>query len=267
MVNGMNRHVLGAMLLLTVVGVACKSKKGIISQQAQETKQTPKMPNPKEVLLAEVSNQQNKITYYNSSGSVNYRDDKTKQELGINIVMEDGKYIFMNVTALLGITVARVMATPDSLVLLDMLHRKAIIARYENLSTLIGVDLQLTQMQNIILGNSIFNHTTQCLVDTFPSGGIQLFEVITQTLRQTSTYQPSLKVKQSIVSETGKKQEFKVDYTNAYTQGNNLFPSEYTINIRAEKNMEAQFELKNFVFEKKKEIQFSIPKSYEIIRM
>lgn len=256
--------IMAAGVLLAVT--SCKSKKGL-KQDSQKPVAAVVESSNKAVLIENIGRSENTFSYYSATGKAIYKDNDTEQDLGVSIVMEKDKYIYMNVTALLGITVARVLATPDSLVILDMLHRRCIIANYEYVKKMTNADLRLSHLQNLIIGNTLFpNNEKGSIVDTVLSF-IMISNAITPAYIQNTVYNNDLKVTRSTITGRTKNQEMKVEYADVYTQGANTFPSKFNINIRAEKNMETKFELSNFVFEKKKEIQFTIPKSYETVRM
>jgi hypothetical protein len=265
----MNRSCMAALLLLSVslVAVSCKSKKGLRPKQDEKPLAELAAPTSKAILIRNLESRENTFSYYSATGKAAYRDSDTDQELGVSIVMEKDRYIYMNVTALLGIPVARVLATPDSVVILDMLHRKCIIAGYSYIRKLANADLQFTQLQNMLAGNTLFpNNEQKMTVDTALSY-ILISNPVTPAYTQNTMYGKDLKVTRSTITERAKNREMKVEYADVYTQGSNKFPSVFNINIRAEKNIETKFELSNFVFEKKKELQFTIPKSYETVRM
>jgi hypothetical protein len=262
----MNKLRLGAMLSLGIVIVfaACKSKKGL---QDKPLLGEVAKPTSTAILIDNINQRENSFTYYSAVGKALYKDNDTEQDLGVSIVMEKDKYIYMNVTAVLGITVARLLATPDSIVILDMLHRKCIIADYSYVKKMTNADLRLGNLQNLFMGNTLIDNVEKgSIVDTVLNM-IMISHAITPTYIQNTLYNTDLKVIRSTITERIQHKEMKVEYTDVYTQGANTYPSKFNINIRAEKNIETKFELGNFVFEKKKEIQFSIPKSYETVRM
>lgn len=263
----MNKYLLIGFSLILLIAVSCKSKKGLTPKSDQQPNtQIPEI-NRGALLIQSIEQQQNNFDYYTATGEMEYKDGEQSQELGVNIVMEKDRYLFLNVTAMLGITVARVFAAPDSLVILDLLHRKAIIANYDYVQKMTGANLRLSNLQNLIIGNTLFpNKDGQCKIDTLVHT-IQVIQALTQSVSQKTVYSKNLKVSESGITDPVKKQEFAVRYSNVYTEGSNLFPATLNINIRAEKNMETKLELKTFGFEKKKEVQFSIPKSYERVRL
>lgn len=259
------QYVLLGIIGFVLVTASCKSKKGL-NQTEQPVTAGVKTSN-KGLLIQAIEQQQTSFSYYSASGNVLYKDNSESHDLGVSIVMEKDRYIYMNVTALLGITVARVLATPDSIVILDILHRKCIIAHYDYVRNMTHADLNLSNLQNLFIGNTLFpNNPEKSKVDSVLSY-ILISQAVSPTHTQQTMYRQDLNVTRSTLMEPAKNQEMKVEYDEVYTVGGNQFPNKFSINIRAEKNMETRFELSNFVFEKKKDIQFSIPKSYETVRM
>jgi hypothetical protein len=152
-------------------------------------------------------------------------------------------------------------------VILDMLHRKCIIANYDYIKKMTNADLRLSHLQNLVAGNTLFpNEEKGSIVDTVLSF-IMISNAITPSYIQNTVYGRDYKTTRSTITQRALNREMKVEYSDVYTQGSNKFPSKFNINIRAEKNVETKFELSNFAFEKKKEVQFVIPKSYETVRM
>jgi len=263
----MNRSNIVVLIVLSLIFViACKSKKSIHSANNKE-QLNPTTINTKAILLSAISKSNNTFSYYSASGKVNYKDAENNQDLGIQITMEKNQYIYLNVTALLGIPVARVLATTDSLVILDLLHRKVVIANYSYVKKLTGVSMGLTQLQNLLLGNTLFENIEQTVfVDSTVNGILLQQPLTTTTLQKTAYSKELLKVITTIVYEKMRNQQFTIEYSNFIAQNENRFPAKIDINIKAEKNIVTDIELKNFVFEKKKDIQFTIPNSYERIR-
>lgn len=253
-------------MLALMAAISCKSKRVITAKQQEpvvlEAKQSAKAQ-----LFSTIEQNPNTFTYYQATGEMSYRDDQQSQELGVTITMEKDQYLLMNVTALLGITVARIWATPDSIVILDMLHRKAMVADYAYVKRQTGAELSFKQLQQLIIGNTLYPHQEiRSLVDTIPET-YRVTEVIAQGITQQTLYGLNYHVKKTTITDTQRRQELIIEYPAVYTEGRNLFPSTLNINIRAEKKAETNLDLKTFVFEKKKDVQFSIPRSYERVRL
>jgi Domain of unknown function (DUF4292) len=249
-------------LSVLIFAFGCKSKKVVITvPKSQEII----APTSTELLIKKINSKENSFNYFSAKGQVSYTEKNSQQDFDVSIVMEKDKYIWMNITVLFGIEAVRIKITPDSVIILDRLHRKCIVADYSYLKKISNVDFHLKQLQQIIIGNSAFDYDEkQSVVDTVLSNIIIYTYVNSQ--KQTSFYTNRFYLSKNILEDRNIHREFTVEYSNPYIHENNQYPTNVNINIRAEKNMDCKFKLSNFVFEKKKESQFSIPGNYEIIQ-
>lgn len=251
-------------LLLIVTTNSCKSKK-VVTTKPLETKLPQQGPTPTEVVLNTIDANTNNFSFYQSRAKVNYKDDKQKVELDVNLIMEKDQYIWMSVTAVLGIEVARIMITQDSVKILDRLHRKYIAADFDYIQRMSNVPLKLNNLQNLIVGNTVFNNSVQkSVVDTI-LGALSVSTLI-NTQKQTTFYNTNYKVNRTLIAEQNQSRQLSITYPTYATFDQNVYPSALNINIRAEKNIECTFELSNFVFTKKRETQFTVPSGYEVVK-
>ncbi len=260
-----NRVLILCVSALLIVA-SCKTKK--VTEKPEEPAKTVSTENSaKANLLNSISLNKNDFSYYSCRGALKYKDPDQKIDLDVVINMEKDKYIFLSASALLGINVARVLATPDSLVILDLIHRKAIVSDYNYIRKMTGVPLTFVQLQNLITGNAPFNHDVKTTITDTVLQQIHLTDVLNSMQTQAVSYDTkTLKAQQTKVVERSGGKEFTVAYSSPYVYQSNAFPSKMNINIRAEKNIECNFELNNFAFTKKKDFVFSIPKTFEVVR-
>ena len=88
-----------------------------------------------------------------ASVKVNYGEDKSKS-FSAKIKMAPDSLIWISITSL-GYEAARVLATPDSLKLINRLDKKYYIGDYSHLQENFKVNLGFKELQALILGNSI----------------------------------------------------------------------------------------------------------------
>jgi outer membrane biogenesis lipoprotein LolB len=250
--------------LIMATAVGCKSKK-ITHTPIVIINLPQKGPTPTEVLLNTIDANVNNFSFYQSRAKVNYQDDKQKIELDINLVMEKDQYIWMSVTAVLGIEVARIIITQDSVKILDRLHRKYIATDFDYIQRMSNVPLKLNNIQNLIVGNTVFDNSVQkSVVDTI-LGAISVSTII-NTQKQTTFYNANYKVNRTLIEAQNQSRQLNITYPTYSTFDQNAYPNAMNINIRAEKNLECTFELSNFVFTKKRETQFTVPSGYEVVK-
>jgi outer membrane biogenesis lipoprotein LolB len=252
------------LLLVMVTAFGCKSKK-VTRTETIKTNLPQQGPTPIEVVLNTIDANVNNFSFYQSRAKVNYKDDNQKVELDINLVMEKDQYIWMSVTAVLGIEVARIMITQDSVKILDRLHRKYIATDFDYIQRLSNVPLKLNNLQNLIIGNTVFGNSVQkSVVDTI-LGAISVSTII-NTQKQTTFYNANYKVNRTLIEEQNQSRQLNITYPTYSAFDQNVYPNAMNINIRAEKNLECTFELSNFVFTKKRETQFTVPSGYEVVK-
>lgn len=259
-----NRLVVYVALLGVLFSVACRSKK-IVNTKPAAKPEIASEPSTQEKTFANIDANTNKFSFYQSRAKANYKDDKQNVSFDVNLVMEKDQYIWMSITAVLGIEVARVYITQDSVKILDRLHRKYIAADFGYIQRLSNVPLKLANLQNLIVGNTLFYNSVQkSVVDTILSN-LAIYTYL-NTQKQTTYYSNNFKVLRGSVAEQNQSREMRYDYPSFSNFGSNQYPNHININIRAEKNIECTFELSNFVFDKKREIQFTVPSGYEVVK-
>jgi hypothetical protein len=167
-----------------------------------------------------------------------------------------------------GFSVARLWFTQDSICILDILHRKNYVSGYNYISRMANTNLTLLSVQQMFAGNTLFKAEEQQMIgDTLLSYILINYSLGGGQMQSTYYNQASFKVNRSIISEKATGREVRVEYTECYTSGNNCFPKDFNINIRAEKNIECRMNLDYFAFDKKKETKFVVPKNFQTVRM
>jgi outer membrane biogenesis lipoprotein LolB len=266
----MNKQLLLQYLFaLIIVFSSCKTKKTAVDKDTPVPKREAlEGESAKRFLLETVKSRETKINYYSSEGSAAVKSPDQNVTLDVAIVMEQNRYIMLTFTAILGIEAARVLITNDSISILDRLSRKHYIANYSYIERLTGIKLNLSQIQDLLLGNMIFPpNEKNSKVDTI-TPFILISHFINPDWKQTVYLkEANIKPIQSIINNQKALKELKVSYEKYYTSTGNSYPSEMNINIRAEKNIECKLTLNTFAFTKNKEINFVVPKSYQNIRL
>jgi len=258
-------------VIISLIAIAflgsCKSKKNVSNFGNNSPVITGKATNEDaENTLKLIKQNRNDYTYIKADAAAAYNDGKNAYDLDVEIVCEKDKYIWMKVTALFGIEAARVMITPDKIELLDRLNRKHITTNFTYLKTFTDIPLTFFQLQNMIAGNALFDADAKQSIIEIAGAEKLLIYLFNQNI-QTNIYNTSnYKNRKSIVADTIKNQSLEVDYSDYIANGTNTVPSNISINIKGEKNVACQFKLSNFAFDKKGEVQFSVPKSYQEIQ-
>ena len=91
--------------------------------------------------------------YLNTRTRIQYKDGERNVSASANIRIKKDSIIWMSLSPLLGIEVARAMITQDSLVLMNRLNREYMVYDFENLSDKFQFDISYHLIQSLILGN------------------------------------------------------------------------------------------------------------------
>jgi hypothetical protein len=258
-------------VIISLIAIAflgsCKSKKNLSNTGNNTAVITGKASiEETENTLRLIKQNRNDYDYVKVDAVAAYNDGKNAYDLDVELVCEKDKYIWMKVTAIFGIEAARLLLTPDKIQLLDRLNRKHITANYTYLKNFTDIPLTFVQLQNMIAGNALFDaDAKQSNIEN--AGAEKLLTYLFNQNIQTNIYNTTnYKNRKSIVADTIKNQSLEVDYSDYIANGTNTVPSNISINIKGEKNVACQFKLSNFAFDKKGEVQFSVPKSYQEIQ-
>jgi len=159
--------------------------------------------------------------------------------MGVNyrVSMEQGKRIWIRVTKI--IEVARILARPDSLFVLDKINRKYIACDYKLAKEFTGLEMDFELMQDLLLGN--FNPIPKDLSPGLKSEGQQIFtgkqagSEFSYTINNLTN-----KVTQIQAINLGLKQNTKINYTDFNEQGKTLMPFQTLIEVSSPETLSVE---------------------------
>lgn len=254
---------IASLSFLLVVVFSCKTKK----QTSQTT--------PKELIQpkVETSNKaerfiQTLLVKKNVSESfwfesvAEYKDGKQDAELSVEVMAVKDQFIFMNVKALGFVNVARVMIQPDSIRILDLIHRTYISASYNYLKNFTSAPLKFENLQNLAWANAMFDPTIDSKIDSSNNQ----FSLITQvgSAFQQAVYNSILQTQSLRLTESGKAETMNIAFKKFKEVDALRYPMEIVINIQGEKKMDCTFTISKFALIKKSP-QFVVPRSYKVM--
>lgn len=94
--------------------------------------------------------------HYQSKVKITYNDGQNPVSVNAHIRMQQDSLIWISVSFFGGIEIGRILISPDSAIMLDKVNRKVIILNKETIASYSGgYDLNITQLQDLILGKLI----------------------------------------------------------------------------------------------------------------
>ena len=104
-------------------------------------------------LIRENTRNESKFKTLQARVKIDYTQDLQQQAYSVNLRMEKDKTIWISAT--LGL--ARAMITPDEVSFYDKINNQYFKGDYAIISNLLGVELNYEKVQNLLLGESLFN--------------------------------------------------------------------------------------------------------------
>ncbi len=135
------------LILSILLVVGCRSTKTITSNAEVKANMTAKD------LIRENQNQNTRFKTLQAKVKIDYTQDQKSQGYTVNLRIAKGKIIWINAT--LGL--ARVMITPDKVRFYDKVNNQYFDGNYALLSDLLGIDLDYNKVENLLLGEAIYN--------------------------------------------------------------------------------------------------------------
>lgn len=134
-------------LCISIGVVGCKSTKSLTSKGELKATMTVKE------LIKENRSTIAKFKTLQAKVKIEYTQDENNQGYTVNLRMEKDKIIWIN--SVLGL--ARVMITPDRVSFYDKINNQYFDGDYRLLSDLLGIELDFKKVENLLLGDAIFN--------------------------------------------------------------------------------------------------------------
>lgn len=138
---------------------ACRGKKQVVAadttatQNANGCKIDYKLP---KVLAAEMSSHEMKFEWLSAKLDCEAKTDSSRVGFDVNVRMRRDSIIWLNITdPALGIRVARVLITTDSVKFVNFLNNSCFRGDFAYLSQLLQTEVDFDMMQSLLVGNSV----------------------------------------------------------------------------------------------------------------
>jgi len=138
---------IAVLFLLVASFTGCKSSKTVASTGDLNTKLSAKQ------IIKESNKSKAKFRTLQSRVKIDYSKDGKSKGVGVNLRMEKDKVIWLNGP----LSIARAKITPDRVSFYDKLNNQYFDGDFRLLSDLLGTDLDFEKVQNLLIGESIYN--------------------------------------------------------------------------------------------------------------
>jgi len=252
---------LGPLLLIVLLAAGCKTKQKIV---------IPDKGAPVDVVSAHASEiksfELSNLDFHTFSGRA-----KTRIELGdgaqdvtLNLRMERDKSIWVSVTAMLGVEVARVLITPDSIKILNKLQGEYISKPFDYVHKYTNKGITFPMLQDLLLANVSPTLLRTDMVQVASAEDEFLVVGIKDELSYKYRINKANRPFNLSLQRIGANQSMEAYYSNYNKTAGYNFPLRITLNMAGDDfTLKSQMDFNKVEFNEKVELPFTIPARYK----
>jgi len=253
------------MILIAVVGLsACKAKKAIVAPVVTAPVTAPVNNNKADNLkLLKAKDIAFNTLAIKAKANLDFAGNKNG--VTMNIRMERDKQIWVSITAVIGIEVARAVITPDSIKVRNNLQSTYLKKPFNYAYRYTSKNVDFKMLQAIFAGNTIPNFTTE-KSEISQQNGVWTLNGEEGTLAFKILFNEIMKVGENNLNDLKSGQALKVAYGSYQQINDGLFPTSLTINSMAgTKRVNLQMDYTKVDRNIPLDFPFTVPKNYELV--
>ncbi len=256
---------------------SCKSRKGLPIKPKEDLK--PIVDNrPALQLVKKQKENELKFDWFATKSDIVAEVNGDKQNLSAVIRIKHDSLIWISINALLGIEVARVLITPDSLKLLNRINSTYLLGDVKQLSSLLNADFDFYMLQSLLLGNSFDYYEDERLktsiendvyiISSLKKRNLHKAEINSDPQRdeplQSLYIDPkTFKLLRTGLIEYNPKRTMDISYSNfSVIDSLQTIPIQIDVDIKAQKTITVKLNYEKFKINQVQEVPFKIPAKY-----
>ncbi len=215
-------------------------------------------------LIDSVNLQLPKFNTFSGRMSVSYESTDLSQDVNASIRIQKDTTIWISLTGPFGIEGARVLISPDSVLLMNKLNKSVERHPITFLEKLIHVPLSFNDFQNILIGGPvIYNGTVENF--SFDQNGAAIIQLLAGTINNSLTVNKSTTkvISAELVDNSLNGRKCTVNYSDFDNSAANNFPKKRTIKVSGTGNISINLTYKDYEFDKQIDFPFNIPSNYK----
>ena len=195
---------------------------------------------------------------------IDYDDGSSAQSFGVSFRMEKDKTIWMSAT----LSVVKVLITPERVSFYNKLDNTYFDGDFSYLSDLLGTDLNFEKVQNLLLGQAIFDLKNEKYRAGISNDNYELKPekeyALFKRLFQLEPKNYKMALQQISQPELGRL--LNVDYKTYQKIGNRIFPDTMVLTaLERDERIKIEIEYRNIEFDQNVSFPYSIPRGYKDI--
>jgi len=246
--------------LLLIFVASCKSSKQVIRSENFSKMSARKVSKKHTATLLDKQTIEAKL-------KVAYEDSRVRKRMSVKLKIVKDRVIWLNITYA-GFLVARAKITPEKVSYYEKINKTFFEGNFTVLRNFLGSEVNFYQLQNLLLGQAIFDLKTQSYKSVIDNNAY-LLEPSKQQALFTVLFWINPKHfkldKQEIISRK-KNQLFQAQYKNYTVVEGEMFPKR--IELRAKQNKKYThivIEYRSVIFDKNVKTPYKVPRGYRRI--
>ncbi|MEX0966488.1 MAG: DUF4292 domain-containing protein [Bacteroidia bacterium] len=255
----MNSLRLPAILLFFLVSClmmsSCRSKKEVagVPRNYLNTK----------FLMGELDENRAGFEWLSGRCKISFKDEDQNISATVNLRMQQDSMLWMSVTPLFGIEIARIVISPDSALVLDRINKEYQVLNFDEIRKFTGVpELTFALLQDLILGNSIVPVSRK--FDAQAENGLILLTNHSQRGSEMLWLLPSIFRPSRIhYEDQPNNQKFDLHYSNFKEIGGKHFPQGIRLVLDEPQDLSLDINFTRYIINESQDMPYSIPASYD----
>lgn len=272
----MNRRYMSVMMLLSSVVFlltfnACKTQRSIIRKPLKEEGEA--------FLISKMENSELDFNWFSARCNISVvNDKKSKSDFRGQLRIKKDSVIWVSLSPALGIEVARLMITQDSIRFLNRIDKTFFEGDYDLINSFFQTTVDFDMLQALLIGNDLVNYEDDAFrasVDGFryrlsASHRMRKKKELLRNnnpniLVQSIWLNPdNFKIVSVNMKEYGEEnKKLQADYSHFEAVGSKLFPTDLNMELQAGKKINIKINFSNFRLNEPQSFPFNIPGKYQ----
>ena len=248
---------------------SCKTKKIIAIEPAKEK--------GADFLFEQLKKNELKFNYLTVKISADTKNEKESNSFNVNLRIKKDSIIWMTISAVFGIEVARVLIAGDSVKFIDKFHSTYFKGDFKYINNMFNCELNFDILQSILVGND-FSYYENDVFKARSDGKDYLLSTVGRRklkkhLKENEAAKiliqdiwlssENYKIVKVMMKDIKERQKLEIEYLDFKKLNEQLFPGEVKITLKAEKTLfDADLKYSSPELRDSMEFPFNISKKY-----
>jgi hypothetical protein len=252
------KKIIAAIMVLSLL-TACKSKQVVVEEQAADEARS-----AKEIINGHYNNAKNFSTLY-IKADVKYNDSRQSQSLTAEIRIKKDEKILISLR-FLGITMAKGYITPEKVSYYEKLNGTYFEGDYEVLSRWLGTELDFYKMQNMLIGEAIYDLHKDIYKPSIEKDKYKLMSDRNGIIKEFFFEGANYLLKQQLIAQGGPEpRSLDIKYPAHTEHPKAILPAKINITAQQKDKVTINIAYNNITFDEDLSFPFSIPQGFEQI--